>query len=118
MPYIKSDDSRRVDLQKGKQPKTAGELNYQIFWFLKTYRNADRTNQVKTVISFVDNFLYGPKNKNYQRYNDMTGCLIRCQKEVKRRLGIDARWLTAIMETYDAEIDDYEDACIKRNGDV
>ena len=35
MPYIKSDDSRRVDLQKGKQPKTAGELNYQIFWFLK-----------------------------------------------------------------------------------
>jgi len=55
---------------------------------------------------------------NYQCYNDMTGCLVRCAKEVERRLGIRANVLLDILDSYDKEIADYENIKIKSNGDV
>ena len=48
----------------------------------------------------------------------MTGALLRCFKEIKRRLGFALPVLTDILDSYDKEIDDYEDIKIKENGDV
>jgi len=48
----------------------------------------------------------------------MTGCLVRCAKEVERRLGIRANVLLDILDSYDKEIADYENIKIKSNGDV
>ena len=67
---------------------------------------------------YVDSFL--GRKICYQAYNDMTGALIRCQKEIKRRLNYDLPVLTEIMESYDEEIAKYEDLKINtpENGDV
>ena len=73
----------------------------------------------ETIVGFIDNFL-GEK-PNYQRYNDMTGALIRCKKELERRLNIPefiADTLKDIMEDYDLEIAKYEDEKCAINGDV
>lgn len=128
MPYIKSNDGRREKLQNGDTALNAGELNYQIFYYYK-YRGriteSIETESGKkyvavvdkiTIKDFVDQFL--GKKPNYQKYNDMTGCLVRCAKEVKRRLGINADILIKIMDSYDREIDLYENEKIVSNGDV
>lgn len=131
MPYIKRFNKDngyniRKGLQKGERALSAGELNYQIFYYVKhnyikpyilnlkdrlTHR--DYRNQIK---KFVDNFL-GEK-PNYQKYNDMTGALLRCFKEINRRLRYNCIAITEIMHSYDKEIADYEDLKISENGDV
>ena len=113
MPYIKSGDGRREKLQNGEPALTAGELNYQIFYYFK-YRCG--VPVVVIIKDFVDQFLEG--KISYQRYNDMTGCLIRCAKEVERRLGTNAHLLIEIMDSYDREIANYEDVKIRENTDV
>ena len=113
MPYIKSGDGRREKLQNGEPALTAGELNYQIFYYFK-YKCG--VPDAVIIRHFVYQFL-GTK-PNYQRYNDITGCLIRCAKEVERRLGINANILINIMDSYDREIANYENIKIDRNGDV
>jgi len=55
---------------------------------------------------------------NYQRYNDMTGALIRCAFELKRRLNIQVDVLLEVMVSYNEEIDKYEDLKIAENSDV
>ena len=122
MPYIKSGDGRRQALQKGEPALTAGELNYQIFYYTKHYDFSKDTFRMQ-VEDFIDQFL-GEK-PNYQRYNDMTGALIRCGKEIERRLNYDKydveglrTLLEDIMENYDDEIAEYEDKKILENGDV
>jgi len=116
MPYIKSNDGRREALNNGDKALNAGELNYQLFYYIK-YCLANNLSPLYSVVkSFVDNFL-GEK-RNYQAYNDMTGALIRCTKEIKRRLEIDTKLLIMVMESYDKEIDDYEDVKIIENSDV
>jgi len=121
MPYIKSGDGRREALQNGEPALNAGELNYQIFYYVKhydwrKYRQIDY-NFLATITKFVSNFL-GDK-PNYQKYNDMTGVLIRCYKEIRRRLYIDVESeFIEIMESYDDEIAEYEDTKIKENSDV
>jgi hypothetical protein len=114
MPYIKK-DGRREALQREESALTAGELNYQIFYYLKHTKDS-HVFQIIKVQEFIKNFL-GDK-PNYQRYNDMTGCLIRCYKEIQRRLNIDAKFLMDIMNSYDYEIDNYEDEKYQINGDV
>jgi len=113
MPYIKSDDGRREKLQNGDTAQTAGELNYQLFY---SYKYKYRVAEVATIKDLVDQFL--GENPNYQKYNDMTGCLLRCAKEVERRLGIRANVLLDILDSYDKEIADYEDKKIIENTDV
>ena len=113
MPYIKSGDGRREALQQGEPALLAGELNYQIFFHFKHYYVNLPMEEIK---KFVDNFL-GEK-PNYQRYNDMTGALIRCYIELKRRLNIDAEELINLCADYDDEIAKYEDLKCKKNGDV
>jgi len=72
---------------------------------------------MKNITFFVDRFL-GEK-PNYQRWNDMTGALIRCGKEVFRRLDLDLiDEFIRVMENYDKRIAEYEDIKIKENGDV
>jgi hypothetical protein len=111
MPYIKTNDGRREALQRGEPALTAGELNYQIFYHIK------HSLYTKSIIEcFVEQFL-GEK-PNYQRYNDMTGALIRCGKEIIRRLKKDSLFLIDIMESYDDEIAKYEDEKILENSDV
>ena len=112
MPYIKSDNDRRRKLRKGEPALTAGELNYQIFYYVK-YNPHILYQEIK---KYVDNFL-GLK-PNYQKYNDMTGCLVRCAREIKRRLGSGGYVLIGIMDSYDDEIAKYEDKKIHENGDV
>jgi hypothetical protein len=114
MPYIKSGDGRREALQRGEPALSAGELNYQIFYNAKnsSLYGEDFRDLVK---DFINQFL-GEK-PNYQRYNDMTGALIRCQKEIKRRLNKEID-LFDIMEDYDDEIANYENWKIAENGDV
>jgi len=122
MPYIESKSDRRQKLQKGEPALTAGELNYQIFYYIKHQaKDSLATERVYYVIkNFVEQFL--GKFPNYQKYNDMTGCLIRCSKEIERRLNIPIFAITddlmSIMESYDKEIAKYEDKKTIENGDV
>jgi hypothetical protein len=118
MPYIDSKTDRREKLQKGEPALSAGELNYQIFYYIK-HQAADsfKTERFYYVIKgFVDSFL-GEK-PTYQRYNDMTGALVRCYAEIKRRLNMDTEVLLEVLESYNKQIDDYEDTKIISNGDV
>lgn len=112
MPYINANDGRRKALQKGEPALMAGELNYQIFYYIK---HTDKV-EISVIYDFVQQFL-GIK-PNYQKYNDMTGALIRCAKEVERRLNKDADYLYLLMESFDDIIAIYEDLKITENGDV
>ena len=119
MPYIKSNDGRREALQNGDRARNAGELNYQIFYNVKYIDFDSNQEQIKLnndIFIFVEQFL--GSSPNYQKYNDMTGCLVRCYKEIKRRIGIDYKMLLQIMHSYDEEINNYEDEKIFENGDV
>lgn len=115
MPYIKRDDGRREALRNGDTALTAGELNYQLFYFIKHDTN-DTNYKFARAELYVSRFL-GQK-PNYQKYNDMTGALLRCYKEVERRLDTDAHFLITLMKSYDDEIAKYEDKKIDENGDV
>lgn len=119
MPYISSKDNRRELLRNGEPALTAGELNYQIFHYFKHNPPVflPDENISKQIKIYVDNFL-GEK-PNYQRYNDMTGALIRCYKEINRRFKINIKPLfISILNSYDDEIAKYEDTKIISNGDV
>ncbi len=120
MPYIKSDDGRRKALRNGEPALIAGELNYQIFYYIKHINeHYDIENEwcIEDIKRFVEQFL--GRKPNYQRYNDMAGCLSLCYKEIKRRLKIDVKdLLSGIMESYDDEIVKYEKKKIIENGDV
>jgi len=112
MPYISTNDDRREKLRRGEPALTAGELNYQLF------HNIKHNNYDKDMIKWlIDRFL--GKSPNYQKYNDMTGALIRCAKEIERRLDIQImEFLIPILNNYDDEIAKYEDKKIQENGDV
>jgi hypothetical protein len=112
MPYIESKTDRRQKLRNGEPALIAGELNYQIFYYIKHNTFVDKNR----IIDFVEQFL-GDK-PNYQRYNDMTGALVRCSREIIRRLSKDGSVLIDIMNSYDEEIDKYENKKILENGDV
>jgi len=117
MPYIKSNDGRREALRNGDTALTAGELNYQIFYFVKHNQENYLTEQTYDIVkNYVKAFL-GDK-PNYQRYNDVTGALIRCYVEIKRRLNIQLDILIDIAASYDDEIASYETKKCKENGDV
>lgn len=115
MPYIKANDGRREALRNGDTALTAGELNYQIFFTIKHFKVEDDLT-IQTISEYVKNFL-GEK-PNYQKYNDMTGALIRCAFEIERRLKLDPEFLLNIMLSYNDEINTYEDLKIQENGDV
>lgn len=116
MPYIKSGDSRREALQKGEPALNAGELNYQIFYYVKHNYHASNYKHGQ-IYKFINQFL--GKTPNYQKYNDITGVLIRCARELKRRLNLYVETgFTTIMNAYDDEIAKYEDKKIESNGDV
>jgi len=117
MPYIKKDNGRREALNDGRPALIAGELNYQIFYYVKHQIEDGKPIDVLIIKDFVDQFLEQGK-KNYQRYNDMTGCLVRCYKELQRRLDLDITELLYVLEEYDNEIAKYEDIKIKENGEV
>lgn len=119
MPYIKANDGRREALRKGEPALTAGELNYQIFYYVKhNYENNTiYAKDYLRISTFVNNFL-GEK-PNYQKYNDMTGALIRCYKEIERRLPVSVESdFICMMNSYDEKINKYEDEKINENGDV
>ena len=121
MPYISNNDDRREQLRNGEPALIAGELNYQIFYYVKHYEfkvfSSPDVNFRKDITRFIRNFL--GQNPNYQRYNDMTGVLVRCYKEIYRRLYIDVKYIfEEIIESYDDEIAKYEDTKIAQNGDV
>ena len=116
MPYINSKDGRRTKLQNGDTALSAGELNYQIFFYYKYRCRISVGMNFRIIKKYVDQFL--GKQPKYQKYNDMTGCLIRCAREIKRRLGINASILILILDSYDREIELYEDEKIISNGDV
>jgi len=116
MPYIKKDDGRRKALRKGTPALIAGELNYQIYYYMKHNTKVPNNVKYETVKIFVDNFL-GEK-PNYQRYNDMTGALVRCARELRRRVDLNGYILIEVMNSYDEVIAKYEDIKIEENGDV
>ena len=123
MPYIKANDGRREALRKGEPALNAGELNYQIFYYVKHhYYNTLFDVQYDTIKKFVEQFLW--QGKNYQRYNDMTGALLRCSIELARRLGgyskvkISIKAILEVSKSYDNEIAIYEDKKIIENSDV
>lgn len=119
MPYIKKGDGRREALQKGEPALTAGELNYQIFYYIKHAPYKNDFNKLRSdILQFVEAFLR--PQVSYQKYNDLTGCLMRCAKEVERRLNLKLYdiLLLDISNSYDEEIAKYEDKKIIENGDV
>ena len=96
-------------------------MNYQIFYYVKHQANDSfNSERVAFVIKgFVQSFL-GEK-PNYQKYNDMTGALIRCAFEIERRLPEKKDWtdiLLQIMLSYNDEINKYEDLKCLENGNV
>ena len=116
MPYINAEDNRREKLRNGEPASIAGELNYQIFYYTKYYYKKSYDYK-SDILQLVEAFLR-PK-VCYQRYNDLTGCLLLCAKEIKRRLKIDVeKTFKKIIDSYDDEIAKYEDKKIKENGDV
>ena len=120
MPYISKSDDRREKLRNGEPALSAGELNYQIFYYVK-HADSFLESDISVIKGFVEQFL-GAK-PNYQRWNDMTGALIRCSKEIERRIeGINSHYypgeLIEIMKDYDEQIAIYEDLKINENGDV
>ena len=124
MPYIKANDGRRKALRNFDTALSAGELNYQIFYYIKHfYPNDNDGNYLEDLVRIsevTENFIYNflGENPNYQKYNDLTGALVRCYKEVERRLKIEPRFLLKILESYDEEIAKYEDLKISENGDI
>ena len=120
MPYISSKDDRREKLRNGEPALIAGELNYQITYFVKHIPVSMPLRLVEIKVKeFVAKFL--GKYPNYQRYNDITGALIRCQREIFRRIPGKHKigcLLVEIMNSYDDEIAEYENFKIKSNGDV
>ncbi len=121
MPYIKANDGRRKALRNGEPALLAGELNYQIFYYVKHNKIKEKFEigyviNYKLIKKFVDQFL--GTNPNYQKYNDMTGALVRCAIEIERRLGLKSEILLDIMDSYDDEIAKYEDLKIIENTDV
>ena len=120
MSYISAKDGRRKALREGDTALIAGELNYQIFYFVKHSRNAGKINREGIIQHFVTQFI--GKKPNYQKWNDLTGCLFCCSKEIKRRIQpIDEQALKIIAEilaSYDKRIAIYEDEKIISNGDV
>jgi len=118
MPYIKVDDGRREALRNGEPALTAGELNYQIFYYVKHNYSIENYFKLPLLIKKYVNQFLGEK-PNYQRYNDITGVLICCKNEIYRRLEIDLETLIQkILNSYDDEIAKYEDLKISENGDV
>ena len=93
-------------------------MNYQIFYHYKYYyKELIPPGWLEQDIrGFVEQFL--GETPNYQKYNDMTGVLIRCEKELYRRLKINTQLLQGIMESYDDEIAKYEEIKIIENGDI
>ena len=120
MPYISATDGRRKALREGDTALIAGELNYQIFYFVKHSADAGLLNRKWIIEMFVKNFI--GKKPNYQKWNDMTGCLVCCSKEIKRRIQpTDEQALEIIAEvlaSYDKRIAIYEDEKILQNSDV
>lgn len=119
MPYINAKDGRREKLIDGASAKSAGELNFQIFSYVKHLHNDAITKDINDQIKqYVENFLGSKDTRNYQAYNNMTGALMCCYKEIKRRLGFKMLLLPLILDSYDMEIAMYEDKKIRLNSDV
>ena len=117
MPYINATDGRREKLIDGDTARSAGELNFQIFSYVKHCHDKTITQDIHDQIKqYVDNFL-GTK-RNYAKYNDMTGALTCCYKEIKRRMNFKLDLLPLILDSYDMEIAMYEDKKIRLNSDV
>ena len=95
-------------------------MNYQLFFYIKHFEPRQylySTRAIYTINIFIKQFL-GDK-PNYQKYNDVSGVMIRCYKEIERRLKLNVKDLfIEIMESYDKEINDYEDTKIIQNKDV
>jgi len=118
MPYISAKDDRRERLRNGEPAQSAGELNYQIFYWIKHNISQGFPVPEQNIIRFFIVKFLG-NYPNYQRYNDMVGCLTLCAKEIKRRLEIDVKKpFEEIIGFYDKEIGIYEDLKITQNGDV
>lgn len=114
MPYIKANDGRRQALRAGDTALTAGELNYQTFWFLKHHELNDFNKKI--VQGFFVQFL--GETPNYQKFNDMVGVSVLCMVELDRRLKIDASFLLDIASSYKEAIEIYENKKIQENSDV
>lgn len=114
MPYI-SDRERRKKLREGDTAKNAGELNYQIFHYVK-HNFLNNPSIYLEIEKFVNNFL--GETPNYQKYNDMTGALVRCYREIYRRSGVEVQQIYDVLDSYDDLIGIYEDTKIKQNNDV
>ena len=112
MPYIKDENGRRQQLAEGADAQSAGELNYQIFRYVKYSPKVDIT----IIRAFLSQFV--GRTPNYQKYNDLTGAVVCCYLEIKRRLGKEADYLLDLLEEYSDEIARYEDLKITENGDV
>lgn len=116
MPYIKDENNRRQQLREGSCARNAGELNYQLASYYKECSNKNVEPDFDVVDMFVKRFV-GDK-PNYQKYNDLTGCLMCCFKEIKRRFEKEFGDLLIILESYDDEIASYENLKIEENGDI
>lgn len=119
MPYINSKDDRREKLVKGCKAKNAGELNFQMFSFIKHCPDSTLGQVIFDQIKkYTDSFLGVKSKRKYQNYNDLTGALHCCYNEILRRLGFKLEILKDVLGSYDLEISAYENLKIKQNGDV
>jgi len=107
MPYIKNINCRREELGRYAVAETPAELNFQIF---KSVLDALPTAAIDNlrILKYVQNFI--GDTPNYQKYNDMAGCLILCYREIKRRLNFDYDFLLTIIDMYNVEIANYENS--------
>ncbi|MHA1844457.1 MAG: DUF6899 family protein [Candidatus Helarchaeota archaeon] len=117
MPYINSQNDRRKKLREGDIARNAGELNFQMFAYIKECLVYKKKIDSNVIYQYAVNFI--GENPNYQKYNDLTGAFVRCYKEIKRRLDYNVKEMFCeTLDLFDKEIADYEDLKISSNGDV
>ena len=115
MPYLEN-KTRREMLNNGDIPKNAAELNYKIFRYIKICRDQRVEYDTLIILTYVREFV--GDTPNYQKYNDLIGCLVCCYKEILRRFALKIRFLLEVIDIYQMSIEKYEIKKLRDNGDV
>ena len=111
MPYI--DQESRGQIEHGRPPLSAGELNY-VFCQMAL----SGCFGVGTYLGICKDYLAQTK-PSYQRMNDIVGALRGAYKELMRRgKGVHTDLMLALEEFEIRILAPYEDSAKERNGDI
>lgn len=122
MPYLKW--SRKMELDKGKLPKTPGDLTYLLSRELIKVTTPRRYPESADYHKYITSYL--GESPNFASYAEVLGAIQATIFEFKRRKGLLHYWQqeeihkleNVARALYIAEIGPYEDSKIAENGDI